>query len=222
MLLPPRSTTVVPVSCLEAGRWATTPSTARPAEHVHFASGRANKLRSVTERLCKDGTFYSDQGTVWEDIRRKFAAEGAYSPTAAEADYLDARRERVEELRRPISPQPSQVGAVFGAGQRIVGVDLFLAPKLYANLHEKLLISHLLDVADDVATTPPSTANAMSKIRALFAGQPERFPAPGAGESFRWSSESGSAAALFADGKCVHAVGFCSEPQADADEMVAA
>lgn len=212
MLIPGCSKTLIPVSCLESGRWAASPVRAQAAEHVHFARGRANKLRSVTESLRRAGSYRSDQHQVWSDISSKFQDSGERSETAAEADLYATRRDRLECLSSSFAARPRQIGAAVGVGSKLVGIDLFLTPRLYASLNDKLLKSYLLDALDSCSTpAPPGRDVVIASLRRLFAGEPERFPSPGAGEAFRWSGEHGSAAALISEGKCVHAVAFCAD-----------
>jgi hypothetical protein len=211
MLVEPNSRVAVPVSCLEAGRWSRAFEAPRAAEHVHFATGRANKLRTVSESIRRSGSYASDQSAVWQDISSKFETAREQSMTSAEADYYASRRSEVESMSSPLRAQPNQVGAVIGTGSRLLGVDVFLTPKLYASLHDKLLKSYLLDVVDASDAFPSSPPEFVSqKLQALFGSEPVRAPAPGAGEALRWSSSAGHAAALIADGECIHAVGFFS------------
>lgn len=225
MLIPGGSKTVIPVSCLEAGRWAASPVRAHAAEHVHFASGRANKLRSVTESLRSAGSYRSDQSEVWSDISRKFETSREPSETAAEADFYAGCREKLNNLRSSLVARPRQIGAAVGVGNQLIGVDLFQTPRLYASLHDKLLKSYLLDALDERMTSAPLRRDSVvTTIRGLFMGQSERFPSPGAGEAVRWSGKHGSAAALISEGECVHAVAFCTggqSAQGDLDVEVA-
>jgi hypothetical protein len=211
MLLPGQSRTMVPVSCLERGRWSSRHSKARGAEHVHFARGRANKMRSVTESLGEFQSYRSDQGKVWEDIDCKFqVADDAGSSTSAEADYYASRRELLQPLVTVFSPRPKQVGVAIGVGFRLVGIDVFGTSDLYATLSQKLLKSYLLDALDaSVEASPPPNAGVKSQIERLFLSPSSRYPAPGSGETLRWMTLEGAGAALVADGRCVHAMAFC-------------
>jgi len=210
MLLPPKSNTVVPVSCLESGRWSMRHGAVRAGEHVHFAQGRANKLRSVSESLMSGGNYSADQGRVWRDIDAKFDAACAMSPTSAEADFYEQRRERLQPHLSDFKPKPDQCGALVGVGKSIIGVDLFGSAALYDRLSSKLLKSYLLDTIEiEVKPEPPRLDEVQAKILSLFRGSDRRFPAPGIGETHRWSSAAGSGAALVADGRCLHAVAFC-------------
>lgn len=83
VLVPPKSTIKLSVSCVEAGRWAHASESFMVARHAQFASGRARKVASVSHAMRDSGQAYSDQSGVWEDISVKLRAHGVDSPTSA-------------------------------------------------------------------------------------------------------------------------------------------
>lgn len=209
MLLAPGMRTTVPVSCLELGRWARRGGSVQSAEHVHFAKGRAAKMRSVSESLSESRSFRSDQSRVWADIEEHSAASACYSETSAEADIYEARRETLAPLVSQFEVQPRQFGAVFGIGDRIVGLDLFGSDDLYAKVADKLVRSYALDAlhAETPASPPVTDAIAAMIDRALGARRAP-FPAPGVGETWRFDGDDVAGAALVHDGRCVHFEAF--------------
>lgn len=210
MVLPPYQTTVVPVSCLERGRWSAQANLASSAEHVHFAKGRAKRMESVSQNLRVFNSLRSDQGQVWADIDEKFSAERE-SCTSAEADFYAHRRSSIDNDLARFAPQPHQVGVIFGANSKVIGFDLFGSAYLFARLGPKLVRSYLLE-ADEYTgpASPPAKDQLMQAVSSLFGVKSQAFDAPGLGETHRWSNDAGNSAALIVDGKCVHAVGFCS------------
>lgn len=207
MLLPPVSRTVVPVSCVEQGRWFSRAEPPRAAEHVHFAKGRANKLRSVGRNLAEARSYRSNQSLVWGDIEERFQRSGSSSPTCAEADYFEERRRAVEQAAAAFRPEPRQVGALFGAGNRVIGLDLFGSPKLYRALHDKLLRSYLVDeINDGTVASPPPLEDAFQTLKNLLDLPAKAFPSPGLGEARRLEGQGAAGAMLVVDDKCVHAV----------------
>jgi len=209
MLLAPGTRTTVPVSCLEHGRWSMRGGRVQSAEHVHFAKGRAAKMRSVSDSLAERQSFRSDQMRVWADIDEQFAEADCFSPTAAEADFYASRREALAPLAAEFSVRCGQSGAVFGVGDRIVGLDLFGSPELYAKVADKLVRSYALDALNTqaAASLPDVSLISLMLDRALTA-QRSPFAAPGVGETWRLEDNDLSGAALVHDGKCLHVEAF--------------
>lgn len=92
---------VIPVSCVEQGRWRETSTTLASAKRTHFSQGRARKMAQVSFSSSTRGTRGSDQGTtVWSDIAEKPSRMDAVSETQAAAALYD--RDRVSlRSRRP-------------------------------------------------------------------------------------------------------------------------
>src|SRR4051794_9813843 len=95
VLLPAKSRTKIPVSCVERGRWAYKSS--------HFGSeGRhsPSKMRytvrsSVTASLMDGAGHRSDQGKVWSEVDAQQSLHGVASPTAAMADTYVAIQDKI-------------------------------------------------------------------------------------------------------------------------------
>ncbi len=63
---------IIPVSCVEQGRWSYRKRDFQASEHSEFVSSRAAKMASVGASLerCADERF-SDQGAVWAAMSAK-------------------------------------------------------------------------------------------------------------------------------------------------------
>jgi hypothetical protein len=205
MLVHAGESTRVPVTCLEQGRWRMSDQSVRSAEHVHFASGRAGKMQSVSSSLKHYHSFQSDQGAVWDDISARMDVAEMKSQTMAEADYYASRRQRLEVDLEAVPCLPDQVGAVFGIGSRIVGLEVFSEPSLYQRLSRKVARSFLLDALEiDLTADPGSKAAVAALIEKVFNSNHVAYPAPGGGESVRFNEKDMHGAALVEDNQCLH------------------
>ena len=83
ILVPAHRACVIPVSCVESGRWRHVSRDFAAAPRAQFAEGRAEKMRHVTSSLRADGSRSSDQREVWSHIAEKAARLGAESDTSA-------------------------------------------------------------------------------------------------------------------------------------------
>ncbi len=148
VLVPPYDKREVPVSCLEQGRWG---------DRRNFASGsalapnsvRMTMLRSVGESARREpNSRGSDQGKVWEDVRKELQTRGVTSQNQAMADADSAlvrdsaRYNAVNELIS-LGPLPGQCGVVVAYGNRAVFADVMGSPSLFAPHWERLVRAHL-------------------------------------------------------------------------------
>jgi hypothetical protein len=213
------STVVIPVSCVEAGRWHHLSAEFAPSDRAHFATGRAAKAASVTESLRRDRSRRSDQGAVWEDIALKAARMGAESPTAAAAAMYEQNRPRLEDFVAAFTPTADQVGALFAVNGSPWGIDLFDSPATLGSTLPKLVRSYALD-AIDVATDqamPVLEQEALRFVADTMAARIDRFPAVGLGEDLRLAAPTLTGGALAVDGKVVHLCAFRLNPSVAGD-----
>lgn len=209
MLIPPQTNVAVPVSCLERGRWAPTAAPVRAAEHVHFASGRGAKMRSVSESLALLGVARADQDLVWSEIDARIMSEGVHAGTSAEAALYEGRKDDVGTLVRNLEVLDRQAGFVFGIGKRLMGFDLFGSSDLYRRLHDKLIQGLAMEAIFATGKASPGSADdAMAFLKRVDGQEHQGFPSPGAGETIRWSLEGFTAAAVIHKDTCLHITGF--------------
>lgn len=148
VLVPPHDKREIPVSCLEHGRWG---------DRRNFASGsalapnsvRMTMLRSVGESARREpNSRGSDQGEVWDDVRRELRSREvtSQSESMADADSAlvrdSARHNAVNELTR-LGPLPGQCGMVVAYGSRAVFADIMGSPGLFAPHWKQLIRAHL-------------------------------------------------------------------------------
>jgi len=222
VLAPAHKTIVIPVSCVEAGRWHAQSSDFTGARRAHFATGRARKARDVSESLRRRGTRESDQDRVWADIAVKSTRFGIDSPTRAAAALYEGQRERLDDFQRAFTPQPGQCGNLFAIAGQVVGLDLFDSPATLASVLPKLVESHALDALDaldtlkgrnltaglDAASKAMDPAKAESWLAAIPQAVIERFPAVGEGEDWRLHGPQVTGGALVKEGQIIHLCAF--------------
>ncbi|MCY4572634.1 MAG: hypothetical protein OXF01_07500 [Gemmatimonadetes bacterium] len=214
MLIPAKGTTTIPVSCVEAGRWSYSKRDFGVTDRVQNARGRAEKLGSVRQSIRSSGSRRSDQGQVWDSIAEEAAALHAESPTSAMSAMFERHRETLEDYVGVVTAAPDQVGAVFIAGGRRCGLDLFDRPATLAAFLPKLVRSYAIDVLGRRGRQDDGSpdGDAPSFIQRILAGSIDDHPAVGLGRDVGVVGDGVVAGALVADGTVVHLTAF-----ADAD-----
>ncbi len=222
MLIPAAETTNIPVSCVEAGRWAYSRRDFGTSDRVQNARGRAERLQDVRESIRTGERPVSDQGRVWQSIDEEAEMLEAPSATAAmsamferHADELD---EHVEHFEQALEAEPDQVGAVFAMGSRRFGLDLFDNPSTLAAFLPKLTRSYAIDTLRRRRRRDESASDAAMKfIEAVIGGTYDDHPAVGLGRDVGIVGAGTVAGALVHDETVVHLTAF-SEPMHDREE----
>jgi hypothetical protein len=151
VLAPARSRLIIPVSCVEQGRW----------RHVSplFASSKAVspvRLRhalksSVTRALMEKRGPRSDQGKVWDEVRRQQETLGVSSGTSALADTYAKYEEQRTEAQNVLQYVPGATGLAIAVGAQLVSLDVFDKPATCEKVWGRLVSGLVLDVVPAVA-----------------------------------------------------------------------
>jgi len=215
ILVPPQHTTIIPVSCVESGRWRRASHEFGSASRTQFAEGRAAKMDQVTRSLKAHGTRRSDQQAVWSAIEEKSARLDAKSDTAAMAAMYEKLDHSLEDFIAAFPPVDLQVGAVFLVNGRLAGLELFDAPSTWRTLWPKLVRSYALDAIDRKQVRPPVTpSDERFLIDAVAASASAVFRAVGEGEDVRLSGRDVIGAALVARERAIHLCAFMTASEA--------
>ena len=217
ILLKERSTTVIPVSCTEQGRWSYVSAAFSDSKAFLAHKIRARKSRSVSESLARAAGFKSDQGEVWEEIAALHGSAGTSSPTGAMADAFKARERDLEERLAAFPPVQGQTGLLVVIDDEVAGFDFIPHPEIYARQHAKLVKSYLIDSVgqrDPRPANPETASTKAEQFLKLASESPSRdFPSIGYGTARRYQDSSQAGAALLHESEVVHAAFFNLPPE---------
>ena len=163
---------MLPVSCVEQGRWsqrsaafgagayASHPTLRRQKERQVFERSRAasprfeaeatSALPSEEAQLLRARRFSSDQGRVWEEVGRSSRSLGSESPTMAMADAYETGKNDVEKTMQALRLDAScasddTVGVMVFLGGQFVCMDVLRPAKRFLGLYPKLLRGYALE-----------------------------------------------------------------------------
>jgi len=210
---------VIPVSCVEAGRWHYRSRHFSAAKHKLYAKARAKKMAQVSESLRVRGTRHSDQGAIWGDISEKMLRMNAESRTDSMEDIYVQREGDMESYVNAFTAQPGQAGAVFAINGEVMGAELFDSPATFAKYFRKLLWSYAMD-AIDVARpkpVPPVEETVRAFLDEMKAAAAEQFAAVGEGRDLRLNGERLAGGALVVGERVVHLAAFRVERDDESD-----
>ncbi len=166
VLIAAHSDTVIPVSCVEQGRWSYRSQEFGSARRAMSADLKKKKARSVRESLRTAGSFASAQGMVWNEISAKFARMDAEpSATMALSDLYESHEELAQDYLKAFHPVDHQIGiAVFIDGE-LAGIELLDKFETFKKSHSKLVQSYVMD-ALETASSESALKNKPSKTTA--------------------------------------------------------
>ena len=205
ILVAPRGTTTIPVTCTERRRWRYGDS--RDSSPVRIVSDHALPLE--LPRLMppvRRHEIRSRQVSMWHEIQRKHCALGVLSQTDNLSDAMETHWQKIEELRLRLSYPEGASGIAVAFGNDVVSIDLFDQPTTLARLWDRLVMGIAMDAlevtdAEQVATVMDVTAKLYSVRRSAW----EPTLAVGLGESYFTKAADGAiGTALVVDGHLIH------------------
>jgi len=140
-----KSSMVVPVSCVEAGRWHYSGHEFHDEEFVVHAQVRRAVHESVSLNLRAAGGHRSDQGRVWDEVACLQSCADSPSPTGAHRDVYAQRSGDIAGYLDAFPLQSGQHGLLVLRDGDVVGLDFVSRAGCYAQLHAKLLRSYAFD-----------------------------------------------------------------------------
>jgi hypothetical protein len=202
VLVPARSETIIPVSCVEEGRWSARTAHFTPSKHTAYPELRRRKAVQLSAAPLERGLA---QHAVWEEVATTAARLGVDSPTGAQADIYRARP-TPDDLRDAFPLVPGQSGALLALGDKVC-LDYVSRPDAFARLYPKLLAGYLLDAH---AHTGDKRANIDAFLERTLAAPRSRRPSAGLGEDVRLADDNVVGSGLHLDGELIQLCAFSS------------
>ncbi len=224
VLAPPGQDILLPVSCVERGRWRYNSRTFGTADHALFAKARARKAermvaRKVMRRAAGDGldaysvaeSFGADQGAVWSDVSDKLGRMKVRSASSAMKDGYDSYEINLREFEEQLSPQPGQTGAAFALDGKIVGIELLATESAFRTVFRKLVRSYAFDALEDAgsaAAPAPVESDVKAFLVRIAASGADAAESVGLGEDVRIQGEGCAGHALVHGNAVFHLAAF--------------
>jgi hypothetical protein len=204
VLIAAKTKTVLPVSCVEQGRWRYVSKNFSSSDAYASAKLRAVLKSSVTTSACSGGGHSSDQGAVWSEVSRQMSALGSTSPTMAMSDTVTSHKPVIDRHVAAVSYAEGAAGLVVAVGGKIVSVDLFDAPETCKKVWPRVISGMALDAMEEQATATVTADDVTAAVANLATEPWQPAPAAGAGEEQRSQSARWHGSVLALNGTLVH------------------
>ncbi|MEW6664982.1 MAG: DUF6569 family protein [Thermodesulfobacteriota bacterium] len=207
ILIAGNTTIVIPVSCVESGRWAYDSPKFSSGSRIMASQMRSMKAEQVHESLRTSRSYRSDQGAIWHEIADKARRRGAESPSMAMNVIYEKDRPSIEEYLKQFHLIDSQVGAVFLIDGKVAGLDVFGKAETFSKVFKRLVESYALDSIDWFEPDKDVKAHKSDVTEFLKVGvsaEMESHPSVGSGIDCRLSSRKVTGFALCLDDKVLH------------------
>ena len=174
LIIPPKTTLRVSVSCTEQGRWHYGRSRtyydrddrinrmdSSHSQDIFEELDESEQYRSDSElfdysdfaadfstRRAKSQDLFEDrdcQSTVWNSINMLEGKTSFKSRTSALHDNFENHRSRHNEYLKHFKLEFDQSGAIFIINGEIKGLELFHNPSIYQEYHEKIFRSYIME-----------------------------------------------------------------------------
>jgi hypothetical protein len=207
VLVAAKSTTAIPVSCVEAGRWSYRGRRFSSSDYALYASIRQKKTARVSQSLREQGRHDAGQSEVWDELAQKAAFLRTESPTAAMHDVYERYAEDVKASCETFAPVADQVGALVYVAGEWAGLELFAGPTLFSKAWPRLSTGYVADglgrdATDELRVTPKAVVTTVMAMAA------ETAPAVGLGTEYRLNGKAAIGATLVADDVVAHLAAF--------------
>lgn len=224
ILVPAGATMVIPVSCVEAGRWSGGRSFRNSGRQLSRRA-RIAKERGVKYNLERaremgvDSRNYkqSDQGAVWDAVAFELNSRHVHSGTSRFDEVFDAV-ENNAEVNRVLDevlsrgPEDGQTGVAIAIGGRVAGVETFANPDDLRANWSSIITSAILELTDEEIAAvdgEATVADIEEFLRRVAAAEATEAEGTGLGTEWHVATESFVAHALADDsGEVIHAYAF--------------
>jgi hypothetical protein len=205
VLVPAQARLTIPVSCVEAGRWRKISAFFMPGKQISPYHLRHGLKSSVARSLKENRGHCSDQGQVWDEVRKQQNALGVSSGTSALADTYEKYQQNLTEAQQALQYVPGACGVVVALGPQVVTADLFDKPATCEKVWGRLLSGLVLDaLAKGQAGGPPAVAQVSQLLNEARHAAWTQAEAVGEGQEYRAEFGGKVGSALLLDGAVVH------------------
>lgn len=139
---------IVPVSCVEQGRWGYRGKEFKSEQRMSSPQLRSKVEEDVSYAVRESRGFRSNQSRVWEEIEAKSARLAVRSDTMAMGALYESYEDQLKNYQKHFSQLSGQTGVLVAINERMAGMELFDSADHLRKYFDKLIQSYALDAID--------------------------------------------------------------------------
>ena len=208
VLIAPKITTGIPVSCVERGRWSYRTRHFGKSDFTAPYAFRKSKHESMKNSM-KTGSYQADQGKVWKEVSDYSMKMNCHSMTDDFDEIMMKRRESIESSFKGFTPDADANGLAIFHNGKIILMEIFNRQDIFSEYFPQIIRSTGFDFygkKDEDGNIDRDRA--IDKLGKRFAKiSRERYherPSVGAGTEKRYDTDKFECFELKLDGKTVH------------------
>ena len=222
ILVAPKSSIKVPVSCVEHGRWSYQSREFAESGNVMHREMRALNVRQVNESLRSVKQFRSDQGEIWDKVAELACDMAVPSTTGAMRDVFEAKGADLDGYLKSFRLADGQKGVLVFVDGQPAGMDFVSRDAAFAMLFPKLVKSYAMEAMllrerrkhgrgkgdAGKALVTPTADGAREFLKRAAASDEKKYESVGLGWSYRYAGPGIVGSALAFNDKVVHMAFF--------------
>ena len=225
ILVAPKSSTKVPVSCVEHGRWSYQEREFKESGNVMHREMRMLNVQKVSESLLRERQFRSDQGEIWDKVDELHCEMSVPERTGAMRDVYEAKEGDLQGYLKSFKLAAGQKGILVFVDGRAAGMDFVSRQAAFATLFPKLIKSYAMEAMmlterrkrgrakgdAGKAQVKPSADEAREFLKRAAACDEKKYESVGLGWSYRYAGPGIVGSALAFNENVVHMAFFSIE-----------
>lgn len=189
ILVKPKSETIIPVSCIESGRWHHIRPDFLPGDEIITYKLRKVNSEEVSKNVKERGEFSSNQHRIWHFIENDFMKDRMSHKTNSYSEYMKEKigRENFESFYLNL-PENKNGVAIF-IGDKLLSFEYFSDKNYFDEIKKRLIRAVIVDAQDYIQSNSNTKADykfiLMNKIGKLLEAEQIHKKSIGVGDDYK-------------------------------------
>ena len=146
ILVAPNKKMIIPVSCVEQGRWSYSSDEFSPSNEVALRKIRREKTMNIYfNKGYGREKYQANQSQVWDNVEESMSQLGVFSSTSSHSDAFREKRNDFAKMINKITLNKNANGLAYFVNGTLSGIEIFNRNDVYADYFEKLKYAIAMD-----------------------------------------------------------------------------